>query len=556
MKTITVPSKEQEYLKIFQKVTKLISMVLDPQQVMDMVVHRLPEILDVDAATIRLLDSSTNTFVLGAAHGLSDEYLSRGSIDTEESMEMIMSGNPVAKTDLAADPRYKHSAEATREGIKSVLALPITFQGHIIGIMRLLTRSQRVFTAMEISFSMALAEQVGVAISNARLFTEMENQVDFLKEVKEISRLVNSTLNLSEILQTIVDKLPKIMGLKACTIRLLQPETNQLELVAAVGLSDEYLKRGQIKRENSIFCALKGEPVAIYDAPNDARVRYHDSMEKEGIKSILAVPIKNGPEIIGVLRLLTAEHHCFTTSEVNFAATLAEEGGNAIQNARTYQKINLLFNQIEENERFLQDILDSLWAQLIVLDTQKHVVMANRRFLEENAFTEGEIMGRPYNLISPWGISDDNMCPVDQILSSGEKTTNTIHRVKEGNDQWLEQSIYPILDDKGKVEFVIFSVRDITTQQLLEQEKMERIKLKGILEIAGTVAHELNSPLFAALGTAQLMRDDIQSEALLEDLNIITRNMKQMAELTKKMITMTGFETKDYVGEAKIVELK
>ena len=85
---------------------------------------------------------------------------------------------------------------------------------------------------------------------------------------------------------------------------------------------------------------------------------------------------------------------------------------------------------------------------------------------------------------------------------------------------------------------------------------MERIKLKGILEIAGTVAHELNSPLFAALGTAQLMRDDIQSEALLEDLNIITRNMKQMAELTKKMITMTGFETKDYVGEAKIVELK
>lgn len=556
MKTVTVPSTEQEYLKIFQKVTKLISMVLDPQQVMDMVVHRLPGILDVDAATIRLLDSSTNTFVLGAARGLSDEYLSRSSIDTEESMEMIMSGNPVAKTALDTDPHYQHSADAARESIKSVLALPITFQGHIIGIMRLLTRSTRVFTAMEISFSMALSEQIGVAVSNARLFTEMENQVDFLQEVKEISRLVNSTLNLNEILQTIVDKLPKIMGMKACTIRLLQPETNQLELVAAAGLSDEYLNRDQVRRENSIFGALKGEPVAIYDAPNDARVRYHDSMEKEGIKSILAVPIKNGPEIIGVLRLLTAEYHSFSTSEVNFAATLAEESGNAIQNARTHQKITLLFNQIEENERFLQDIINSLWAQLIVLDTRKNVVMANRKFLEENAFSEGEILGRPYNLISPWGNSEDNMCPVDQILSGGEKATTTIHTVKDGNNQWLEQSIYSIFDDNGKVEFVIFSVRDITTQQLLEQEKMERMKLKGILEIAGTVAHELNSPLCAALGTAQLMRDDIQSEALLEDLDMITRNMKQMAELTKKMITMTGFETKDYVGEAKILELK
>ena len=78
MKAAASINKEKEYLQVFQKVTKLITMVLDPQQVMDMVVRSLPELLDVDAVTIRLLDSSTNTFVLGAAHGLSDEYLSRG----------------------------------------------------------------------------------------------------------------------------------------------------------------------------------------------------------------------------------------------------------------------------------------------------------------------------------------------------------------------------------------------------------------------------------------------------------------------------------------------
>ena len=555
MTAVSDQQKERGYLEIFQKVARLISMVLDPQQVMDLVVRRLPELLEVDAATIRLLDAGTNTFVLGAAHGLSAAYLSRGAIDTRDAMDMIMQGLPVAKTGLDVDPRYPHSDEAAREGIKSVLSLPIIFQEHIIGIMRLLTRKTRSFTPMEISFSMTLAEQIGVAISNGRLFTEMEKQVDFLKEVRDISRLVNSTLDLNEILQTVVDKLPKIMGMKACTIRLLQPETNQLELVAASGLSQEYLQRASIKKENSIFMALKGEAVAVFDAPNDPRVQYHESIRKEGIKSILAVPIRKGQEIIGVLRLLTTEHHCFTPSEISFTTAVAEEGGSAIRNALTFQKINLLFNQIEENERFLQTILDSLWDSIIVVDRRKRVVMANRRFLQQENFSENDLLGRPYDLIIPWKKRDGQPCPVDLVLASGDRLIRTDQATGPDQLQWLERSISPIFDDAGRVEYAIETVRDISSLKSLEQEKLEREKLAGVLEMAGTAAHELNSPLFAALGTAQLLRDDMDNEGQRAEMDIIIRNMQAMAALTKKMTAMTGFTSKEYVGDARIIEL-
>jgi two-component system, NtrC family, sensor kinase len=553
MTTVTEQNRERGYLEIFQEVARLISMVLDPQQVMDLVVRRLPELLEVDAATIRLLDAGTNTFVLGAAHGLSDQYLSRGGIDTRETMDMLMKGRPVAKTGVDVDPLYQHSTEAAREGIKSVLSLPIIFQGHIIGIMRLLTRKTRSFTPMEISFSMTLAEQIGVAISNGRLFKEMENQVDFLKEVHEISRLVNSTLDLNIILQTIVDKLPKIMGMKACTIRLLQPETNQLELAAASGLSPEYLKRGSIRREDSIFQALKGEPVAVYDAPNDPRVQYHDAISSEGIKSILAVPIKKGREIIGVLRLLTTEHHCFTASEVTFATAVAEESGSAILNALTFQKINLLFNQIEENERFLQAIMDALQDRIVVVDGKKHVVMVNRKFLQQENLSEKALLGRPYDLIIPWK-TEGHQCPVEEVLATGEMFTRTDRFTVNGHAQWLERSVFPIFDNEGRVEYAVETVRDITSQKSLEQEKIEREKLAGVLETAGTVAHELNSPLFAALGTAQLLRDDLEKEEQRKEMDIILRNMQSMAELTKKMAAMTGFASKEYVGDTKIIE--
>jgi signal transduction protein with GAF and PtsI domain len=274
-------------------------MAHDPQEVMDMVVKKLPDLLEVDAATIRLLDEGTNTFVLGAAHGVSDEYLSRATIDSHEVMTELRQGHPTARTGLDIACDHDSCEYVRREGVKSAMSLPILYQEKVTGILRLLTRNARQFSNDEIAFAMSLSEQVGIAISRTRMYQELQNQLKFLEELRQISRLVNSTLDLDQVLTTIVDKLPSVMDVQGCTIRLLQPANNMLELVAASGLSEEYLGRGSISREDSIFKVMKGEPVAIYDAVKDPRVEYHEAIRHEGIKSILAIPIRNELEIIG-----------------------------------------------------------------------------------------------------------------------------------------------------------------------------------------------------------------------------------------------------------------
>jgi PAS domain S-box-containing protein len=548
--------KESDYLEVFQEVTSLISMVHDPQQVMDLVVRRLPELLEVDAATIRLLDAGTNTFVLGAAHGVSTEYLSRSTIDSSEVMASLRDGRPIARTDLEKDCDHDSCALISREGVKSAMSLPILFQEQVIGVMRLLTKERREFSPAEIAFAMSLAKQVGMAIANGRLFKDMENQVIFFRELREISKLVNSTLDLDRILTTIVEKLPGIMKVHGCTIRLRHPATNRLELVAASGLSQEYLNRGSISGEDSIFKVLKGEPVAVYNAATDPRVEYHEEIQREGIKSILVVPIKNEEKIIGVLRLLTTSPHFFSAAEINFAVAVAEEGGNAIEKARTYRQITLLFNQIEEQEHFLQTILDSLWLQLLVVDAEGRIIMANKQFLEQTGSKEVDTLGLFYHKVSPWKSAQTADCPVKAVLNHGEPIMVSEQLETEGETKWYERHLAPIRTSNDEVAFVIEVVRDITHQRLLEQEKMERMKLQGVIEMAGTAAHELNTPLFAALGTAQLLRDDLTSQELIDDIDMIIRNMKKMGELTRQMTAATGFESKEYVGTTKIVELQ
>jgi len=548
--------QEQKYLKVYQKVTKLTSMVLDHQQVMDTIVRSLPDLLAVDAATIRLLDAETGQFVMGAAHGLSVEYLSRFSIDTEETMEMIRSGYPVAKTDVDLETGHHDQELVQSEGVKSVLTLPIIFQDAIIGMLRLLTRDKRIFTADEISFSMALAEQVGIAISNSRMFTEMENQVDFMKEVQEISTLVNSSLDLSAVLDTIVERLPRSLGCKGCSIRLLQSQSNQLELVASYGLSETYLQRGQVENEKNVEAALSGSPVSIFDVRQDDRIFYKKNMEEEGIQSLISVPIKAGSEVIGVLRILSDVARCFTSSEINFAVTAAEVGGVAIRNAKTYQQITLLFNQIEENERFLADILDCIRPQLLVVDRGKHLILTNKVLQETMSRSENELLGCDYDELWQNQDCEEDECPVTRVLATGQSATIT-HRTLQGTEvHWCERTASPMVGSDGEVEYVIEVIRDITAKRQLEEEQLERVKLQGVVELAGTVAHEINSPLFAALGTAQLLEEDLENQALIDDVNTIVRNLKEIGVLTKKMTSMTGFESKAYVGDTKIVAIK
>ena len=530
-------------------------MVLDHQQVMDTVVHSLPQLLAVDAATIRLLDAETGQFVMGAAHGLSAEYLSRDTIDTKETMEMIRSGFPVAKTNVDRETEHGDQHLIRSEGVKSVLTLPILFQDSIIGILRLLTRKNRIFTAEEISFSMALAEQVGLAISNGRMFKEMENQVDFMKEVQEISTLVNSTLDLSAVLNTIVERLPLSLACKGCTIRLLKSQTNQLELVASHGLSERYLRRGRVENEKNVEAALSGAPAAIYDVNRDVRILYKEYMKEEGIQSLLSVPIKVEQDVIGVIRILSDLPRCFTNSEINFAVTVAEAGGAAIRNAKTYQQITLLFNQIEENERFLTNILDCIRPQLLVLDKNKHLVLVNKVFQEVMECSENDLLGCDYDELWQNHECEEEDCPVNRVFETGETSTYTHRTFKEDGERWYERTASPMLGPDGEIEYVIEVIRDITAKRQLEEEQLERVKLQGVVELAGTVAHEINTPLFAALGTAQLLEEDLDQEGLINEVKTIVRNLKEIGVLTRKMTTMTGFESRDYVGGAKIGEM-
>jgi PAS domain S-box-containing protein len=332
-------SIEREYLNVFQAVTRAVSSTLDVNEVINMIVRKIPEVMDLKAATIRLLDDTGKKLRLVASFGLSEKYINRGPVDTEENIIEALNEKPVAIHDVSTDTRLSYRKEAEAEGIKSMLTLPIVAKGKVIGVLRLLTGWPRNFTSEEISFAASLAEQCGTAIENARMYERQYREIRYLKTMEEISKAISSTLDIHEVLDMIVKKIPAIMKTKAATIRLLDSSGRKLELVAAYGLSEKYLNRGPVDAEESISFALGGKPIAIYDVTTDSGTVYRDEAKEEGIKSMLVVPIVVRNKIIGIMRLLTDEYRNFSQDEIDFSAALAEQGGMAIENARMYERL-------------------------------------------------------------------------------------------------------------------------------------------------------------------------------------------------------------------------
>ncbi|NLX20010.1 MAG: GAF domain-containing protein [Desulfobulbus sp.] len=541
--------RDRRFLGVYQKVSRLVSMSLDHQEVMETIVRSLTELLTVDACTIRLLDHSTRSFVLGAAHGVSLNYLSREVIDTEDTLTQVRSGTPVYSANAAEESCPQFRQAAAQEGIKSILTVPILYKEELIGIMRLLTRKTRQFTDAEIGLVVGLSEQIGVAISHGRMFKEMEDRLVFLNGIYEISTLVNSTLDIDHIFNVVVERAAVSLGAKGCTLRLINSESGLLELAASYGVSASYLHRGEVSHERNIQVVLNGEPVAIYDVRRDPRIEYHEQMTTEGICSLLAVPVKVNDEVIGALRILSDRPRIFTDSAIRFAVTLAEVGGAAIRKARSYQKITRLMRQVQGHEAFLASIIDSLQHQLLVIDPNRRVVLANRVYLEAIGKEEKEVLGRPYTELDSIAPEDS---PVEQVLQGREMNPCLQTLGKDESQRWLEWTAFPIYDE-GDLSYVIEIVRDVTSEHLLAEERLQSGKLQAILSLAGTVAHEVNSPLFAALGTAELLVEELRLPEEREELGVIIRNLKQIGELTGKMVSMTGFTDQKYVGERKIL---
>jgi len=207
---------------------------------------------------------------------------------------------------------------------------------------------------------------------------------NYYRSLYEVAAAMNSARTPESVLHSIVERVVQAMEVKGCSLMLLTPDRTLLLHTAAYGLSDSYVRKGPVSADKSLAAALEGKPVAVLDATEDEWVQYREQAKKEGIVSILSVPMRFKDDIIGVVRVYTTEPRYFTMDDTYFVGAVANLGAIALENARLYDTCQ------RDYEAFRKDMLE--WRAALGYEwiAQEFVVPPEGYISKEKIFVSGD----------------------------------------------------------------------------------------------------------------------------------------------------------------------
>jgi len=173
------------------------------------------------------------------------------------------------------------------------------------------------------------------------LKNHLEQAYQNMHTLHEMAQVVNASLDLTEVLNGIVTNAARTMKMDACSIRLLDEDGGHLYIRAAYGLSESYLQKGPVQVEKSPIDqrALQGAAVSILDVTRDQMFQYPEEAGREGIRSVLCMPLMTQEQALGVIRVYSRTEHEFTAEETEFLGHFANLAAVALRNAQSYEAL-------------------------------------------------------------------------------------------------------------------------------------------------------------------------------------------------------------------------
>ena len=179
-----------------------------------------------------------------------------------------------------------------------------------------------------------------------------ETTHDYCHDIYEIAIEINSVGTVQGILQSVAEQVTRDLNAKGCSILLLSPNKKFLEHSISYGLSDAFIKIGPRAVAKSLPETVtgKGSVTIVHDLNEESdRVQFPDAAKAEGIVSILAVPMTLKGNIIGQLRVYTAERRDFSEDDIFFVRAVADLGALALDNAQLHENLEKAYRSLSTN---------------------------------------------------------------------------------------------------------------------------------------------------------------------------------------------------------------
>ncbi|MCL4394835.1 MAG: GAF domain-containing protein, partial [Chloroflexi bacterium] len=384
-------SRRNQELNALNAIAAILSHPLELEQSFDQVCEQIVSITGMDSAALCLVDPSQTALCLVANRGVSEDLLNqvrRMGLDDPITRRIAVEGQVVAIDDVAL---YEEAGFAgpRAEGYHTGICMPVKKKGAVIGAVFVGSKSQTAYEQSDVDLLQNIGNQVGTALENAELYTQMQRRVEELDGLAQLSAACSASLDPAVLADIATSWTRRLLPSDLCTLRLIEADALSLRANSSTQPAElqEFVQFDRIFRD----LAEKRVPYIVADVETDSALpaSHKAAFRRVGMRSCLAVPLPVPDRVIGFLVSTRVGPHVWQPREVELLQTIGNQTANAIHNA-------MLFQSVLSEQRKVQALFDSGLSGLYATDADGRIVMFNRAAERISGWAFGEVMGREW----------------------------------------------------------------------------------------------------------------------------------------------------------------
>ncbi len=339
-----------ERLSLLYHVSKVIHSTLDSQEALQLIVSEAVRIMGASSGSLALTNPTSGFLEIHAAQNLSSPAR-KLKLRVGEGITgwVAQNGKPVRLGDVTQDKRYVN----VRREVRSELAVPLEVQDEVRGVINVDSEKLNAFSDDDQELLQELAILAARVVHNTWLYEQLRLKVLLFESLASVSRTINSTLNLDEALRAITKEACELMRARMCSLMLLDESRDWLDLRASFGAGESYINKPRLGAGESLIGVVvrRKKPLQVANVQTDTRYQNVQLARREGLVSLLSVPLIFSGQCIGALSVYTSRPYSFSNEEIKILSALAELSAIAIEKARLYERIVDVEEQLRQNEK-------------------------------------------------------------------------------------------------------------------------------------------------------------------------------------------------------------
>lgn len=386
---------------------------------------------------------------------------------------------PLRIDDLAQDVRFVPMLP-DEDRMRSALSVPVLLPREVLGTIEVRSLYPSAFSANDEAILLAIANQLAIAIGNARLFESEQRRIDQLSEINRLSLALTAQFAAPENLRHTIETVAHIFRVEQAAILLfgLQPSDTVVALSGMVALHDADLAK--FVQQHPFLAAQVAalqQPQHIENLPERADLAPLQAfLAERGVRDVLLVPLVVNGQTQGVLCLDTTKRGPFEKTELEMASTVASLIVQILENARLYRVVN-------DERSTLDAVLRSATDPIVLIDPNARLLLANPAAREHLQIDPALHHGQ--------GVE---VCPaLRSIMPLLERNAPTTVEIEPQPNLHYSVSIAPVCSSEAKELGRVVVFRDISAIKQLERQERERVRSVFRRYVSPQVAERLLS---------------------------------------------------------------